>query len=75
MGEEGKPALTPTPPCADLHLKKVQELQQLKEMWETAVGEYGEDSLQAKALKEGLDKYGPQTTSVKTAVVEKNYVE
>eukprot|EP00973_Karenia_brevis_P071559 9943696-Karenia_brevis.AAC.1 len=63
MGEEGKPAQTPTPPCADLHLKKVKELQSLREMWEAAVGEFGEDSLQAKALKEGMEKYGPQTTS------------
>eukprot|EP00973_Karenia_brevis_P018460 2531006-Karenia_brevis.AAC.1 len=65
----------PTPPCADLHLKKVKELQSLREMWELAVGEHGEDSLQAKTLKEGMEKYGPQTTSVKTTVVEKNFVE
>eukprot|EP00973_Karenia_brevis_P002898 394162-Karenia_brevis.AAC.1 len=75
MGEEGKPPQMPTPPCADLHLKKVQELQSLKGMWELAVEEHGEDSIQAKTLKEGMEKYGPQTTSVKTTVVEKNFVE
>eukprot|EP00973_Karenia_brevis_P068336 9505997-Karenia_brevis.AAC.1 len=75
MGEEGKPPQTPAPPCADLHLKKVKELQSLREMWEVAVGEHGEDSLQARTLKEGMEKYGPQTTSVKTTVVEKNFVE
>eukprot|EP00973_Karenia_brevis_P078559 10906073-Karenia_brevis.AAC.1 len=75
MGEEDMAAASPPTPCADKHLQNISQYQEMQSTWEKAVSDYGEESLLAKTLKEGLAKYGPQTTCIKTTVVEKQNVE
>eukprot|EP00973_Karenia_brevis_P026999 3725535-Karenia_brevis.AAC.1 len=66
MGEVDLAASSPPTPCADKHLQNISQYQEMQTTWENAVKDYGEGSLLAKTLKEGLAKYGPQTTSIKT---------
>eukprot|EP00973_Karenia_brevis_P005577 761866-Karenia_brevis.AAC.1 len=68
MGEEDMASQTPPTPCADRHLHNISQFQEMQVTWQNAVRDHGEDSLLAKTFKEGLDKYGPQTTSIKTTV-------